>query len=52
MNRNSYHPLRYTPRQVRILARAWKFKIRWYEYIFNNLLRKRLLEYIKGNRYE
>lgn len=48
MNRSNYHPSRYTSKQVRALARAWKFKIRWYEYIFNDLLRKRLLNYFRG----
>lgn len=47
-NRYNYHPLRYTPKQVRALAKAWDFKIKWYEYIFNGLLRKRLLNYFQG----
>lgn len=50
--RIEYTPKQYTPKQVRILARACKVKIRWYEYIFNGLLRKRLFKYFNGDKYE
>jgi len=38
----------YTPKQVRILAKTYGLKVKWYEYILNNMLRKRLLKYITG----
>lgn len=40
--------LRYTSKQVRAFAKANNFKIKWYEYVFTGLLRKRLLKYLRG----
>ena len=50
--RIEYMPKKYTSKQVRVLARACGVKIKWYEYVFNVLLRKRMFRYFNGDKYE
>lgn len=49
MNKDPYGDLRATNKQVRLIAINYGQGVKWYEYILPFLLRKRLINYFKGN---